>query len=102
MDLLVLIDKLDDLVHNARPVPLTDQVRVDKQELYDLLDRLRAELTAAGSPQTSATPATADPQDITAAVDAAIKANIPAIARAVAAESATGRRDQAPPPQGPF
>jgi hypothetical protein len=30
MDVLVLIDKLDDLVHNAKPVPLTDQVRVDK------------------------------------------------------------------------
>jgi len=27
MDVLVLIDKLDDVVHNARPVPLTDQVR---------------------------------------------------------------------------
>src|ERR671930_605616 len=27
MDVLVLIDKLDDLIHNARPVPLTDQVR---------------------------------------------------------------------------
>jgi len=24
MDVLVLIDKLDDLVHNAKPVPLTD------------------------------------------------------------------------------
>ena len=31
MDVLVLIDKLDDLVHNAKPVPLTDQVRVDKE-----------------------------------------------------------------------
>ena len=29
MDVLVLIDKLDDLVHNAKPVPLTDQVRVE-------------------------------------------------------------------------
>src|SRR5213594_4197206 len=27
MDVLVLIDKLDDLVHNAKAVPLTDQVR---------------------------------------------------------------------------
>ena len=27
MDVLVLIDKLDDLVHNSKPVPLTDQVR---------------------------------------------------------------------------
>ena len=42
MDVLVLIDKLDDLVHNAKPVPLTDQVRVDKEEIYDILDQMRA------------------------------------------------------------
>src|SRR3954471_4513012 len=44
MDVLVLIDKLDDLVHNARPVPLTDEVRVDREEIYDLLDQMRATL----------------------------------------------------------
>src|ERR671918_744925 len=32
MDVLVLIDKLDDLVHNAKPVPLTDQVRLISEE----------------------------------------------------------------------
>ena len=42
MDVLVLIDKLDDLIHNAKPVPLTDQVSVDKEEIYDLLDQMRA------------------------------------------------------------
>ncbi len=42
MDVLVLIDKLDDMIHNARPVPLTDQVRVDREEIYDLLDQMRA------------------------------------------------------------
>ena len=42
MDVLVLIDKLDDTVHNAKPVPLTDQVRVDKEEIYDILDQMRA------------------------------------------------------------
>mgnify|MGYP003351572723 CR=1 FL=1 len=42
MDVLILIDKLDDLVHNARAVPLTDQVRVDREEIYDILDRMRA------------------------------------------------------------
>ena len=42
MDVLVLIDKLDDQVHNAKPVPLTDQVRVDKEEIYDILDQMRA------------------------------------------------------------
>jgi cell division septum initiation protein DivIVA len=42
VDVLVLIDKLDDLIHNAKQVPLTDQVRVDKEEIYDLLDQMRA------------------------------------------------------------
>jgi cell division septum initiation protein DivIVA len=42
MDVLVLIDKLDDLVHNAKQVPLTDQVRVDKEEIYEILDQMRA------------------------------------------------------------
>jgi cell division septum initiation protein DivIVA len=42
VDVLVLIDKLDDLVHSAKPVPLTDQVRVDREEIYDLLDQMRA------------------------------------------------------------
>ena len=42
MDVLVLIDKLDDLVHNAKGVPMTDQVRVDKEEIYDILDQMRA------------------------------------------------------------
>jgi cell division septum initiation protein DivIVA len=41
MDVLVLIDKLDDQLHKARPVPLTDQVRVDKQELYEIIDQMR-------------------------------------------------------------
>ena len=44
MDVLVLIDKLDDLVHNAKAVPLTDQVRIDREEIYDILDQMRAEL----------------------------------------------------------
>jgi len=42
MDVVVRVDKLDDLVHNAKPVPLTDQVRVDKEEIYDILDQMRA------------------------------------------------------------
>ena len=29
-------------MHNAKQVPLTDQVRVDKEEIYDLLDQMRA------------------------------------------------------------
>jgi cell division septum initiation protein DivIVA len=42
VDVLVLIDKLDDLIHNAKPIPLSDNVRVDKEEIYDLLDQMRA------------------------------------------------------------
>ena len=42
MDVLVLIDKRDDLVHNAKAVPLTDQVRIDREEIYDILDQMRA------------------------------------------------------------
>ncbi len=42
MDVLALIDKLDDLVHNARAVPLTDQVRIDREAIYELLDQMRA------------------------------------------------------------
>ncbi len=42
MDVLVLIDTLHDFVHNAKPIPLTDQVRMDKDGIYDLLDQIRA------------------------------------------------------------
>ena len=42
MDVLVLIDKLDDLIHNAKQVPMSDKVRVDKEEIYDILDQMRA------------------------------------------------------------
>ena len=42
MDVLVLIDTLDDLVHNAKPIPLTGQVRMDKEGIYDILDQIRA------------------------------------------------------------
>ncbi|MDQ3242018.1 MAG: ATPase [Actinomycetota bacterium] len=42
MDVLVLIDKLDDSIHNGKPVPLTDQVRVEREEIYDILDQMRA------------------------------------------------------------
>ena len=42
MDVLVLIDKLDDIIHNARSVPLTDSVMIDREEIYDLLDQMRS------------------------------------------------------------
>jgi hypothetical protein len=44
MDVLVLIDKLDDLVHNAKAVPLTDTVRIEREEIYDILDQMRASI----------------------------------------------------------
>ncbi|MBM3664330.1 MAG: ATP synthase F0 subunit B [Actinobacteria bacterium] len=44
MDVLALIDKLDDLVHNARAVPLTDQVRIDREGVYEILDQMRSTL----------------------------------------------------------
>ena len=42
MDVLVLIDKLDDLVHSAKAVPLTDQVRIDREEIWEIIDQMRA------------------------------------------------------------
>jgi cell division septum initiation protein DivIVA len=42
LDVLELIDKLDDLIHNARAVPLTDQVRIDRDAIYDVLDQMRS------------------------------------------------------------
>ncbi|MGH2946104.1 MAG: ATPase [Solirubrobacteraceae bacterium] len=42
MDVLELIDELHDLVHSAKQVPLRDQVRVDKEKIYDILDRMRS------------------------------------------------------------
>jgi cell division septum initiation protein DivIVA len=41
MDVLVLIDKLDALVRNAKHLPLSSEVRVDKDKLSDLLNELR-------------------------------------------------------------
>ena len=38
---LELIDKLDDLIDNAKVVPLTSQVRIDRDEFYEILDQLR-------------------------------------------------------------
>jgi len=44
MDILILIDKLDDVLYNARPIPLTEQVRVDRKQVFDILDEMRATL----------------------------------------------------------
>ena len=42
MDVLILIDKLDDLVHSASTLPMTDKVMIDRDQIYDLLDQMRA------------------------------------------------------------
>jgi hypothetical protein len=44
VDILTLLDRLDDLVRNAKPVPLTNQVRVDRDEIFEIVDQLRATL----------------------------------------------------------
>jgi len=43
-DVLALLDRLDDLVRSAKLVPLTNQVRIERDEIFDLLDQLRATL----------------------------------------------------------
>jgi cell division septum initiation protein DivIVA len=42
VDVLVLIDKLDDIVNNSRPMPMTDKVMIDREEIYDILDQMRS------------------------------------------------------------
>ena len=105
MDILVLIDRLDDLMHNARPVPLTDQVRLDAQPVYDVLDEIRAQVAGlnpeAGPAAAEPAAAGVDSDALTAAVSAAIRENIPAIAQATAA-AVGGARAPQPPPGGPF
>jgi cell division septum initiation protein DivIVA len=42
MDVLELTERLHHLVHSAKKVPLTDQVRVNRQDIRDILDQMRA------------------------------------------------------------
>ena len=44
MDSSTAIDFLDDLVHNAKPVPLTDQVRLQRDELREAVAAIDAAL----------------------------------------------------------
>ena len=41
-----VLERLEELIANARPVPLTDQVRVDKRKLQMLIQELREQLAA--------------------------------------------------------
>ncbi len=44
LDIPGLLDKLDDLIHNAKGIPLTDQVRVGREEIFAILDEMRARI----------------------------------------------------------
>ncbi len=37
-----LFYELDELVRNAKPIPLTNEIRLDRSEVYDVIDRMRA------------------------------------------------------------
>jgi len=45
-DLLGALDSLDDLIRNARPVPLTDQVRFERKDIQAAVSRLREAVAA--------------------------------------------------------
>jgi hypothetical protein len=42
MDVFALLDRLDDLLSNAKAIPFTGQVRVDRAEMEDIIDQMRA------------------------------------------------------------
>lgn len=44
MDSLVLIERLDELMAEAKPIPFTREARVDRDEVYKILDRIRTTL----------------------------------------------------------
>jgi hypothetical protein len=46
VDVLVAIDALDDLLWNARSVPLSDEKRIDREALAGAIERIRASLAA--------------------------------------------------------
>ena len=49
-ELLVAIDSFDDLIHNAMPVPLTDQVRLRRDELDAAAQTLRDAIARGNRP----------------------------------------------------
>jgi hypothetical protein len=101
---LELIDELDEIVRRAKPVPLTDLVRVDGEEIRRILSRMRTAVprdvrgAAWGRPEGGDREALV--AAVTAAVETVLRENIPAIAQAAAAAA----RDASPPPPpgGPF
>jgi hypothetical protein len=70
MEILVATDHLDEVVHSARIVPLTDSVRVEAQTLRAATERLRrAASQTFGAPPAFAGP-TAEVFELIAAVEA--------------------------------
>jgi hypothetical protein len=47
-DARTLAARLTELLENARPIPLTEEVRLDKEAIYDIVDRIRT-ATSAGA-----------------------------------------------------
>jgi hypothetical protein len=47
-DARALAARLTELLENARPIPLTHDVRLDKEAIYDIVDRIRT-ATSAGA-----------------------------------------------------
>ncbi|HEY5156343.1 MAG TPA: hypothetical protein VII93_00065, partial [Anaerolineales bacterium] len=41
MDILHLIDRLEELFNNSRPIPLTHNVIVDEDKFLDIIDQMR-------------------------------------------------------------
>jgi hypothetical protein len=41
MDILQLVDKLEELFNQSRPIPLTNNVIVDEDRMLDLIDQMR-------------------------------------------------------------
>jgi hypothetical protein len=100
MDMLTLIDQLDETIRNARPVPLTDQVRIDKKPAIELIDQIRAQVVREARAEP---PARLDQAELSRAVTAAIRESIPEIAQAVAGAAGPPRPPEPPrPPGGPF
>jgi hypothetical protein len=100
MDMLTLIDQLDQIIRQARPVPLTNQARIETQPVLDLLDQMRAQLVREAENESRPH---LDAGELSRVVSAAIRENIPEIARAVVAESGPPRPSEPPrPPGAPF
>jgi hypothetical protein len=85
-------------------VPLTDQVRVDKEEIYDILDQMRAAIPESlkQAEFVARAPDGDGPRELREAVADAVRECIPEIAAAVTAAGSGRSGPSTPPPGGPF